>query len=784
MLKDKKVLYFLLSIACLIFLCCGQRVKVQRPSPRVDKTTTPSPSRPPAKPTIEEPPKKPPEPAVQTSAKESRGPLVRIGIVTSAAQVNIASAAKYYLRDKTPEADRISVSGELLLGLESTHTTGPGQKVFKVQVASFPKRQEAERLKQKLTDAFSEPVSIQFNPNAQAYRVRIGEFTRRQSAFGFAADLIKGGYTQPWVVEEEGNPRQTQQMSAREKKGRLVKHSSGGFLLWPASDAVFLKVNGKSYRGRIEAVVDRGKITIVNELPMEDYLKSVVPNELPPTTFSELEALKAQAVAARTYGIKHLGRFRSDGFDLLATDRSQVYTGVALEHPLSTQAVIETTGLVLYYNNEPISALYTSTCGSRTEDYENVFGGKPVPYLRSVACAPDQTAQLLSGETMIRGKRQEPIRDEYGNQLNPQLVTLQVLGVLEERNLSHDYLLAEPTTKELQQWTRNVSQLAKRLARSDEKDDADDLSTLATFAVYLVEHLFSNEIADATISSSDADYYLANLRDVAQIPSAAKRPIAFLIQKNILLPFPDNTIQPNRKLSRALALKMLSNALENLPGHFMESGTVLRATPNSKELEIKNSRRTLNVKLSDRAYLFQKFGKQLIVADSLKIIGGEEVRFHMGGDGIDYLEVQLSRNGVANDRFSKFGRWQVSLTNEEVTKKLSALFPLGKLIDLRIEKLGASRRVIELKVVGSRGEFSLKGLKIRNALGLRDTLFTIAREHSPSEEAVGRFIFTGRGWGHGVGLCQTGAYGMALAGEKFDKILKHYYSGVQIRKTY
>jgi stage II sporulation protein D len=84
--------------------------------------------------------------------------------------------------------------------------------------------------------------------------------------------------------------------------------------------------------------------------------------------------------------------------------------------------------------------------------------------------------------------------------------------------------------------------------------------------------------------------------------------------------------------------------------------------------------------------------------------------------------------------------------------------------------------------VGSEGELPLKGLQVRWGLGLRENLFVIDRERAP-DGSVARFIFTGKGWGHGVGLCQVGASGMAVQGATYDQILSHYYRGVRLRKS-
>src|SRR2546421_7685354 len=147
-----------------------------------------------------------------------------------------------------------------------------------------------------------------------------------------------------------------------------------------------IEVDNRRYRGAIEVFGNaRNALTVVNELPVEDYLPGVVPNELSPTTFGEIEALKAQAVAARTYAMRNMGQSKNEGYDICATDACQVYMGEGSEHPLSSQAVMDTRGVIATYKDEPINALYSSTCGGRTEDAENIFDEK-FPYLVSTIC--------------------------------------------------------------------------------------------------------------------------------------------------------------------------------------------------------------------------------------------------------------------------------------------------------------------------------------------------------------------------------------------------------------
>jgi stage II sporulation protein D len=86
-------------------------------------------------------------------------------------------------------------------------------------------------------------------------------------------------------------------------------------------------------------------------------------------------------------------------------------------------------------------------------------------------------------------------------------------------------------------------------------------------------------------------------------------------------------------------------------------------------------------------------------------------------------------------------------------------------------------------LIGATGTAHLRGGRIRSALGIREQLFVIDRERNEDGNVVA-FEFIGRGWGHGVGMCQTGALGMAMAGMSYEKILKAYYTGIELTKIY
>jgi stage II sporulation protein D len=136
---------------------------------------------------------------------------------------------------------------------------------------------------------------------------------------------------------------------------------------------------GRPYRGQVEVGVTAGKLSAINIVGLEQYLAGVVPQEMP-SAWPE-EALKAQAVAARSYALSH--RLGGKGFDLYADVRSQVYGGILGEHARATAAIKATANEVLLWEGKPVDALFHSTSGGATLDASEVFG-KAVPYLVAV----------------------------------------------------------------------------------------------------------------------------------------------------------------------------------------------------------------------------------------------------------------------------------------------------------------------------------------------------------------------------------------------------------------
>ncbi|GAB6876265.1 SpoIID/LytB domain-containing protein [Thermaerobacter litoralis] len=156
------------------------------------------------------------------------------------------------------------------------------------------------------------------------------------------------------------------------KKGQNIIAVATSFRATPAKDSGIISINGRSYIGTIIFEIENGHIRPVNLVPLEEYIKGVVPEEMYPNW--PIEALKAQAVAARTYALRLIGKVIDD------SDRFQVYGGYKNGLIKSDQAVDQTRGQVLTYKGKLIEALYSAYNGGQTESNSAVWGGDPLPY--------------------------------------------------------------------------------------------------------------------------------------------------------------------------------------------------------------------------------------------------------------------------------------------------------------------------------------------------------------------------------------------------------------------
>lgn len=183
-------------------------------------------------------------------------------------------------------------------------------------------------------------------------------------------------------------------------------------LVFYPEENYFLKVQGKRFRGKIE--ID-AFLRVINLIKVEDYLRSVVPLEIGSPFFSNFEALKAQAVCARSYAIRKYLEKRGSFFHLYSDIKDQVYEGKDRENEITGLAIQMTKGEVLMYENEIALTLFHSTCGGITSYYDEAFSSQNfIPYLKSVRCN-FQGKDLCSNSPYYRWKREFSINEFMEN---------------------------------------------------------------------------------------------------------------------------------------------------------------------------------------------------------------------------------------------------------------------------------------------------------------------------------------------------------------------------------
>jgi stage II sporulation protein D len=328
-------------------------------------------------------------------------------------------------------------------------------------------------------------------------------------------------------------------------------------------------------------------------------------------------------------------------------------------------------------------------------------------------------------------------------------------------------------------WLASVARIARQVAPTV----TEDVNRPGPFATALVNAVHGENRADVLLNNADVEYFLA-IRDAGDIPVNNRADVSALIKDGHMSVFPDTTLRPREPMSRARVLHTIARLLEAQGLFQLLKGTTRPSAHGEMILRVGRNK-DLAIKVSPNAFLFRQIADGLYPVRSVILVGGETVVYHVGPTAeIDYLEVGPSRDGAAAERFSPFTNWATELSLGQVRGRLArAARGIGTLVDLRVSKRGSSRRVIDLELVGTEGSAHLRGGRIRSALGLREQLFVIDKKYDEAGRVTG-FTFSGRGWGHGVGMCQVGAYGLARQGLTYTQILKAYYTGIEVTRIY
>lgn len=206
------------------------------------------------------------------------------------------------------------------------------------------------------------------------------------------------------------------------KRGEVIQQGMDEVNIIPRGNGNRIRVKDVRYRGIMKILPNAERLRLVNIIYIEDYLKGVVPPEIGPRTEAEIEAVKAQAVAARTYTMAHLQQYGAQPYDMKSTIIDQLYQGVDVENDLVNRAIAATAGVVATYQDNFIDAYYHSTCGGMTDDIQEVWDRPEVPYLKSV---PDTSCSWskyyvwkeVFTEPQLRGRLDQYLSTDRGRDL-------------------------------------------------------------------------------------------------------------------------------------------------------------------------------------------------------------------------------------------------------------------------------------------------------------------------------------------------------------------------------
>jgi len=630
-----------------------------------------------------------------------------------------------------------------------------GGGAFSVQAAAFSQEEPARRTLEKLSGELQTAGTVAFSAERGVYRVLLGSFATRAEA---EALVERARATGQEAIVVEGAARAAPAAPAAilvTSADAAPRRLASPVEIFPPGAAVpgpsAVRVEERTYRGSLLVVVNpRGTLNLVNRVDLEEYLYGVVPAELGPKRYDEIEALKAQAVAARTYAYAHRAQFQGEGYDLCATAKCQVYAGLTAEDPLSNGAVDATRGIVIASGGTFADALFISTCGGRTENVENVFTGDPAPYLVSVDCGEFATSSLAGARTA----RAPGHRGRSG---------LEWRGYVLQRH-------APRRRGGRAAWV----EVAQRWAGIERR--ASPAASLSPAAVY-PSILSAFDLASARtvhLTAREERYYSESPSALSGLSGAARDAYAFLLR--FRFGAGESLPPPERSISDEEYAGLLFSGALRLLGVTEASGRFL--SREASNVWVRTAEGRLGLPVDPDLPLARRVGDRWFAASSLTLRAGDRLRWWKRGTEVLALWVELDSAGPSFERESSWTEWVRRVPGRELARRMSQRVAGTEVRDLAVIRRSPSGRVVEMRITTDAAGLTLKGFDVRQALELPELLFTFSPARGPQGEL--EFVFLGRGWGHGVGLCQNGAYGMALGGATYDAILRHYYTGVDI----
>ena len=687
--------------------------------------------------------------AVASLPRTIAEPRIRVGLLSDQSTVSFPRTTDgYYL---------VSDSGPALLkrGFTATAPLANAPVRYAVQVSAISDQSSANALVERLRTDTGLRADTVFDVANGQYRVLAGDFETSEAATPARANLTERGYGKDLlVVRRPSDQPFERRIEIVDDEGDRYTMTGPSLTIVPAT-AETIVIDKQPYRSSAELFINaRGLLNVINELNFEEYLYGVVPAEMGPSIYDEVEALKAQAVAARTYAFRNLGQFRSEGYDICPGPACQAYKGFAAEHELSTRAVRETTGLVLTMNGKAVDTLYTSTCGGETSDVSTMFPGRNDPHLKRVRCVE---LDMLS----LAGRADSGL-------LTEQQVDARLFAALTGVPMTGNSWSA----REVERAAVAAMTLAGRTERNQplpaSSRRGDVLEYLA--AVMGLDH------AGRTLTMpEDRRYFFPQSGNVDAVPFLVA---SFLTKYGM---------SPTQYIDRiSLAQPMPREELYALLLSWVREHTVLTNAEgkihrlDGRRVTLKQKGEVTSHTLPAGIPIFRRLGDRLQEYANVPVLVGDRMTLILSPQKTPVAAIVLANyDGASFDRTSNFANWTRSYRADDLVPTINRRQPLTQLVDLRPVRIDASQRVAEMEftVEGGR-KFTLSGLPVRWSLNVPDNLFVF--DKTRDADGVDRYTFYGKGWGHGTGMCQVGAYGAAFRGWTFDRILRHYYTGVEL----
>jgi stage II sporulation protein D len=677
-------------------------------------------------------------------------PPVRVALDTQALEWTISLEGGGAVEDLQGRPLLRLKDGEKLRIWWDSKGEGDPTDEYRVQVGPPLPLKEADALVQKLK-ALGEQGEKLAVPDGGTWRVVIGHFAGAAEAEPLLGKLGASGYQELWVATEKrkGKPMNGRALYAVTERYERRPLPNTGVRLAPERELTSLAGKGR-YRGRVEIFPNRqGRLTVVNTLDLETYLRGVVPREMGAWEFPAIEALKAQAVAARTYAYVNLGKRAKEGFDLVDTVADQVYGGRDGEQALTDRAVEETAGLIATYGGKPIQALFMANAGGATIDNTFVFGNA-TPYLKGVSSyAANPMTLPFKGSYSDRG-------DTW---LSWEILRLAGSGMLPAGYLESGRMNQPMRAADLRPVLEAVAQHLERPQPEPARGNGPGLY------LWMARSLGFQDVVAGMERPQDAAYLLGDA-----LPDPADQPLASFLTRRALVP---PSAWRNPAPSLAQGLQVLGRLWQELEPAAFQEGTLLR----DGQVRVKNGGPGPLQLTAQHLLAEEAPGGSLRLVGSSDIQVGDRVKWLPGPEGSPILVRRLDPDGASLDRYNPMAHWKVEVKEADLLESLGSRVGVHGLRDLLVT-YNDQGRALEMVVTDDRGRpHRFSGMRIRGLLGLKDNVFRFIVLGQPPDR---RWIIYGRGWGHGVGMDQTGAYGLALEGASYDSILKHYYQGIQI----